>query len=150
MRKSILVDIYSCETHVLRIFFLVATTLTLTPSASATYMSSRGSEIFAAATTYSPGSRASEHGQHMETSVASSSGISTDTGTAIPYITPRRDETTLFEAETIMATSTPSSSSVSTASHKELNSENLLDSENPLNSVNGVSLIDKQESNWDK
>ena len=98
-------------------FFLVATTLTLTPSAPATNMSSRGSEIFAAATTYSPGSRASEHGQHMETSVVSSSGISTDTGTAIPYITPRRDETTLFEAETIMATSTPSSSSVSTASH---------------------------------
>ena len=120
---------------------MAATTLTLTPSASETHMSFRSSEILAAATTYSPGSRASGHGQHMETSVVSSSGISTDTGIAVSYITPRREETTLFKAETITATSTSSSSSVSAASHKELNYENSPDTDNPLNSVNGVSLI---------
>ena len=126
-------------------FSFVAATLTLTPSATATRMSSHRSEILAAATIYNPGSRTSEHGKHTKTSVISSSGINTDTGIPISGITPRREETKLFEVETIMAPSTSSSSSVSAANHKELNSENSLDTENALNSVNGVSLIDKQE-----
>lgn len=125
---------------------MVATTLTLTPSASATHMSSRSSDIFASATTYNPDSGNSKDGQHMKTSVVLCSGINTDTGIPISCITPRREETTSFKAETIMAASSSSSSSVSTANYKELNSENSLDTENPLNSVNGVSLIDKQES----
>ena len=117
-------------------FSFVATTLTLTPSASATRMSSHSSEIFAAATTYNPGSRTSQDGKHMDTSVILSSGINTGTEIPISGITLRREETTLFEVETIMATSLSSSSSVSAANHKELNSENSLDTENPLNSVN--------------
>ena len=121
-------------------FSFVAATLTLTPSATATRMSSHRSEILAAATIYNPGSRTSEHGKHTKTSVISSSGINTDTGIPISSITPRREETKLFEVETIMAPSTSSSSSVSAANHK-----NSLDTENALNSVNGVSLIDKQE-----
>lgn len=116
-------------------FFLVATTLTLTPSASATHMNSRSSEIFAAATTDNPGSSTSEDGQHMATSVVSSSSINTDTGIPVSSRPLRRDETTAFEVETIMATSTSTSSSVRAATHNELNSEISLNTENSLNSA---------------
>ena len=86
-------------------------------------MKSRSSENFAAATINNPGSRASEDGQQMTTSVALSSS------TAL-----KREEEKAFEVKSSMATSTPTSSSVSVATHKKLNSE-----ENPLNSVNPVS-----------
>ena len=107
--------------------------MTLIPSASpATHTISHSSEIFAHATTDNPGSRTAENGQHMATSVVSSSSSNTDTGIPVSSTPLRREETTAFKVETIMATSTSTSSRISQATHKELNSENSLNSVNPV------------------
>lgn len=79
----------------------------------------------------------------MATSVVSSSSINTMTDTPIASTSPRREETTAYKVETIMATSTYTFSSISAASHKEMNSESSLNTENPLNSVNPVSKRSK-------
>jgi len=113
--------------------------MTLTPAALATHTISRPSEIFAHATTDNPGSRTSEDWQHMATSVVSSSSSHTDTEISISSTPLKIEETTAFEVETIMATSTSTSSRISAATNKELNSENSPNTENPLNSGNPVS-----------
>jgi len=113
-----------------------ATTLVPTPSSLATHLSTRASEIFVATTTDKAVSRASNSGQHMATSVISSSSTNTETHIPIASKPPRREGTTTYKVETIMATSTSTFSSNSAASHKEKNSESSLNTENPRNSVN--------------